>query len=269
MHAAGSVAPLRQRGAERGLKVVLAAGDLADRIDELGRRGLLQEVAAGAGGEAQLHVGRVVDHRQDQDRRVRVALVQALDYIGAAVVRQDEVRDDHVGFDVGADGLRRPSPPRPGRRCRPGVRAARGGPLGRRRDRPSAAPRSVGHSRWSPSLSPRPCPLPDRHLKPNPGSRIGRRLDDQLAADELRALAHPDQSETRARPGRRPGRTRRPLSSTIVETTPSRRRSRIEIAEAPRVLQGVVDRLLDDAVHDRLRLRIDRAGRRSPRGGRP
>lgn len=67
---------------QRGLEVFRTSGDVSNRVDELRRGRLLQEVAARAGGETHLHVRRVVHHREHQDRGGRVALLETADHLG-------------------------------------------------------------------------------------------------------------------------------------------------------------------------------------------
>src|SRR3954463_9598316 len=98
--APGSPALLRlggdEAGPELGMHVAPAGGDLAHRLHDLVVGGLLEDVAAGAGGERLAHVLRVVLHRKHADLHVRALLEQRRDRLDAALLGHHHVQQDHV-----------------------------------------------------------------------------------------------------------------------------------------------------------------------------
>jgi peroxiredoxin Q/BCP len=84
--------------AERRVDVASSARDVAHRLDELVVRGLLEQVAGGAGREGLAHVARVVLHRENEDLRLRRRLEDVRRRVETASARHDDVEKNDVGL---------------------------------------------------------------------------------------------------------------------------------------------------------------------------
>ena len=87
-----------QPGAEQRVQVLASRRDRAHGGQELLVCGFLQQVAARALLERLAHVGGVVVHREDENRRLRSGPLDLGRDLETAAARHGDVKQDHVGF---------------------------------------------------------------------------------------------------------------------------------------------------------------------------
>ena len=80
------------------MDISAAAGNLADGLDDLGVRGLLEYVAAGPRFKGLSYVTGVVLHRQDENARLGSCLQHCRHSFYSALLRHDEVHEHNVGL---------------------------------------------------------------------------------------------------------------------------------------------------------------------------
>ena len=88
---------------DRGVEDEAAAGDTADRGDELGPRGLLEDVSRRTRLEEARDVLAVVVLRENEDARVRRDLANLERRLETAEPRHRDVHEDDVGAERAAD----------------------------------------------------------------------------------------------------------------------------------------------------------------------
>ena len=94
-----SASAATRRAPELRVHVAAAAGDLADRGDDLGVGRLLEHVAARADGERLADVARVVLHREHEHLDALVLVQQRRHDVEAAPVGHRHVHQHQVGID--------------------------------------------------------------------------------------------------------------------------------------------------------------------------
>ena len=220
------------------MHVAAAAGDVADRGDDVGVDGLLEDVAGGAGVERLADVARVVLHREDQHLRLGRVVQHVRDRLDARLPGHDDVHQDHVGLRRARleDGVPRVAGLADDLDVRPRPRAPCAGRCGRRRGRRRSGRGSARSSQ--------------RTIAGAPRRRSSCRRPGWTRSSACRPAARAARPSRAGRDPRAPASGAKPRPSSSITAVIARGAAREDDADRARlrVLDDVRQRLLHDPV---------------------